>query len=126
MHELAICESILTQVLSIAGVHDDSWVGRICLKIGPLAGVEPHLLLRAFPLAAAGTKCEAAIVEIEEIAVQVACRLCGAVSVAKSNRLLCGECGTWQVSLVTGDELLLARVELFEHSLDKNKEHTDV
>jgi hydrogenase nickel incorporation protein HypA/HybF len=126
VHELAICESILTQVLAIADVHGGCQVGRISLKIGPLSGVEPHLLLRAFPLVAAGTQCEAAIVEIEEIAVRVACRLCGAVSGAKSNRLLCGECGTWQVTLVNGDEMLLERVELLDTSSNRNKEHADV
>jgi hydrogenase nickel incorporation protein HypA/HybF len=116
MHELAICESVLRQVLALAEIHKAERVGRICLTIGPLAGVEPDLLLNAFPLAAAGTLCEAARVEITTAAVRVKCNICGATSGARSNRLLCAACGAWRVSLISGDEMLLNRVELFEKS----------
>jgi hydrogenase nickel incorporation protein HypA/HybF len=114
MHELAICESVLRQVLALAEAHNAGRVGRICLTIGPLAWVEPHLLLHAFPLVAAGTLCAAAAVEIESAAVRVECDLCGASSGAEPNRLLCAACGNWRVKLVSGDEMLLRRVELFE------------
>ena len=114
MHELAICESVLRQVLNLAEVHKACRVGRIVLTIGPLAGVEPHLLLNAFPLVAAGTVCEEALIEIETAAVRVECRICGASSGAQHNRLLCAACGTWRVVLVSGDEMLLRSVELFE------------
>jgi hydrogenase nickel incorporation protein HypA/HybF len=114
MHELIVCESVLRQVLAIAEAHKASRVGRIFLTIGPLAGVEPHLLLSAFPLVAAGTLCEAAEIEIETAAVRVECSICGASSGAQPNRLLCAACGNWRVALSSGDEMLLSRVELFE------------
>jgi hydrogenase nickel incorporation protein HypA/HybF len=114
VHELAICESVLRQVLAVAEAHHARRVGRIRLTIGPLAGVEPHLLLHAFPLAAAGTLCAAATVEIETAAVRVECTICGASSDAKPNRLLCAACGSWRVALTGGDEMLLQSVELFE------------
>jgi hydrogenase nickel incorporation protein HypA/HybF len=120
MHELAICESVLRQVLALAERHKASRVGRICLTIGPLAGVEPHLLLNAFPLVAAGTLCEAARVEIEAAAVRVECDVCGASSAAKPNRLLCAACGNWRVALSGGDEMLLSSVELFETAPQQN------
>ncbi len=116
MHELAICESVLRQVLALAKTHHASRIGRIRLTIGPLAGVEPHLLLNAFPLVAAGTLCEAAEIEIIAAAVRVQCSSCGASSGAKPNRLLCAACGTWRVALISGDEMLLSSVELFETS----------
>jgi hydrogenase nickel incorporation protein HypA/HybF len=84
------------------------------LDIGPLAGVEPGSLLSAFPLVAAGTLCDSAVVEIETAAAQVECTLCGAVSGVKPNRLLCGACGTWRVALISGDEMQLRSVELFD------------
>ncbi len=112
MHELAICESVLRQVLVLAERHKASRVGRICLTIGPLAGVEPHLLLNAFPLIAAGTLCEAAQIEIEAASVQVECDACGALSITNANRLVCGACGNWRVALIGGDEMLLRSVEL--------------
>ena len=126
MHELAICESVLRQVLALAEAHKAGRVGRICLTIGPLAGVEPQLLLNAFPLVAAGTLCEAAEVEIESSAVRVECTICGASSGAKPNRLLCAACGNWRVALVSGDEMLLRRVELFDFEPIQLREQTYV
>jgi hydrogenase nickel incorporation protein HypA/HybF len=82
------------------------------LRIGKLAGVEPDLLRRAFPMVAAGTPCEGAVLDIEDSPVTVCCRLCGATSGVAPNRLLCGACGEWRVTVVSGDELLLASVEL--------------
>ncbi len=126
MHELAICQSVLAQVLAIAASHDGRTVGRITLRIGPLAGVEPDLLCAAFPIVAAGTRCDGAVLEIEGIDVQVRCRGCGALSSVRPNRLLCAECGGWQVTLLSGDEMLLASVDLLDAPRPKQKERADV
>ncbi len=114
MHELAICESVLRQVLRVAAGCGQLHVGRITLRIGKLAGVEPDLLRAAFPLVAAGTACERATIIIEDSAVQVRCRYCRAVSEVRPNRLLCAQCGAWQVTVLSGDEMLLAQVELID------------
>jgi hydrogenase nickel incorporation protein HypA/HybF len=112
MHEMAICQSVLDQAVAVATSHHALGVGRITLRIGRLAGVEPDLLRRAFPLVAAGTPCAGAVLEIEDSPVAVCCQLCGATSDVKPNRLLCGVCGGWRVTVVRGEEMLLASVEL--------------
>jgi hydrogenase nickel incorporation protein HypA/HybF len=126
MHELAICGSVLMQVLAVAASHDGAAVGRITLRIGPLAGVEPDLLSAAFPIVAAGTLCDGAILAIEGIDVQVRCRGCGAISVVRPNRLLCAGCGAWQVTLLGGDEMLLASVEILDAPRPRQKESAHV
>ncbi len=113
MHELAICQAILQQACAIAHAHGAP-VKRINLRVGPLAGVEPHLLRAAFPLAAAGTACENAELAIETQAVRVECQLCGATAQVRPNRLLCASCGTWRVALLSGDEMRIDSLELFE------------
>jgi len=112
MHELSICLSLLDQVERIAREHGADRVERILLRIGPLSGVEAPLLANAYPLAAAGTIAEAATLEIESAPVRVLCTECGAETEAAANRLLCGRCGGWQTRLVSGDEMLLANLEL--------------
>jgi len=112
MHELSVCQSLLDQVESIARAHGATRVERILLRVGPLSGVEPALLLNAYPLAAAGTLAEHAELVIEPAAVRVHCSECGAESDAAPNRLLCGSCGGWKTRLISGDELLLANLEL--------------
>jgi len=112
MHELSVCLSLLDQVQSIAREHGATRVERILLRIGPLSGVEGELLRNAYPLAAAGTLAEGAVLDIEPAAIRVHCTQCGTESDAAANRLLCAACGSHHTRLVSGDELLLARVEL--------------
>ncbi|NBC12274.1 MAG: hydrogenase nickel incorporation protein HypA [Gammaproteobacteria bacterium] len=112
MHELAVCQSLLEQVERIAADHGAQRVERILLRIGPLSGVEAPLLRNAYPLAAAGTIAEGATLDIEPAPVRVHCVTCGAETDAQPNRLLCGACGDWHTRLVSGDEMLLANLEL--------------
>jgi hydrogenase nickel incorporation protein HypA/HybF len=112
VHELSICQSMLNQVAAIAAERQALGVASITLRIGPLAGVEPDLLQHAFPLARAGTVAADARLIIEWLPIRVRCEKCGAETDAAANRLLCGECGDWHTQLISGDELLLASVEL--------------
>ncbi|MGD2019823.1 MAG: hydrogenase maturation nickel metallochaperone HypA [Thiohalocapsa sp.] len=112
MHELSVCQSLLDQVQRIAADHGADRVERILLRIGPLSGVEAPLLRNAYPLAAAGTIAEDAVLDIEPAPVRVHCVTCGAETDAQPNRLLCGACGDWHTRLVSGDEMLLANLEL--------------
>lgn len=112
MHELSICQALLDQLGRIVAEQGASRVERILLRVGPLSGVEAPLLLHAYPLAAAGTVAEGAELVIEPAPVRVACGACGAETAATPSRLLCGRCGSFRTRLLSGDELLLASVEL--------------
>jgi hydrogenase nickel incorporation protein HypA/HybF len=112
MHELSICQALLAQVEKIAYEQQARAVEKIVLHIGPLAGVEARLLCDAFPIASAGSVAAGAELLIEELPLRVRCDSCGVESDAQPNRLLCGVCGDWHTRLISGDELLLASVEL--------------
>lgn len=112
MHELSICMSLLDQVQRIAQEHRAERVERILLRIGPLSGVEAPLLANAYPLAAAGTIAEHAQLDIEPAPIRVHCVDCGAESEATPNRLLCASCGGYHTKLISGDEMLLASLEM--------------
>ena len=112
MHELSVCQSLLEQVEQVAADHGAERVERIRVRIGPLSGVEADLLASAYSIAAAGTIAEGAVLDIEPAPVRVHCMTCGAETDATPNRLLCGACGDWHTRLVSGDELLLASLEL--------------
>ena len=83
MHEMSICQALMDQVERIVGEQGASRVDRILLSIGPLAGVEPELLSRAYEVSRAETVAENAELEIETGPIVVECRSCGAS----------GECG---------------------------------
>jgi hydrogenase nickel incorporation protein HypA/HybF len=115
MHELSVCQGLLSQVLRVADEHGAPRVERILIHVGPLAGVEPRLLADAFPFASAGTIAEGAELVIETQGIRVLCSNCGAETEATANRLVCGVCGNWKTQLVSGDELTLVSVELLQH-----------
>jgi len=112
MHELSICMSLLEQVDAIARERGAGKVTRIELKVGPLSGIEIDLLRNAYPLAAADTIAADAELVIESSDVVVRCSQCGTESDAKPNRLICASCGDYRTSVVSGEELILQRVEL--------------
>ena len=112
MHELAICQSLIGEVARVAATRAGAKVVTVSVAIGPLSGVEAPLLARAFTVARAGTIAAEASLEIEAKPVTVRCRACDVEAEAAPNALLCPQCGGWQVDVMSGDELLLTRVEL--------------
>lgn len=112
MHELAICQSLMDQVENIAFERKAQGVTSIVLAMGPLSGVEAQLLKNAYPIASAGTVAEHAELIIEILPVRVKCTQCDSESDALPNKLVCKQCGDWRTTLISGDELLLKRVEL--------------
>ena len=116
MHELAVCQALMEQVESIALEEQASRVTAIHLGIGPLSGVETRLLEQAFSIARAGSIAAQAELVINTRPVRVTCEQCGQATAALPNRLVCGNCGDWHTTLVSGDEMILERVELTGHA----------
>lgn len=112
MHEFSICRGLLDQVAAIAREHRARAVVSMRLGVGPLAGVEPGLLDRAFSVARCGTIAESAELIVETSRVEVRCRACARVSEVRANRLSCAHCGDFRTDVIAGDELILISVEL--------------
>ena len=112
MHELSVCQGLMRQVERIAQDSAASSVERIVLKVGPLSGVEPDLLRHAFTIAREGTVAQTAELEVQQGPVMVRCRSCGGAGAATVNRLVCPDCGDWQVDVTEGEELLLMSLDL--------------
>lgn len=102
----------MEQVENIALEEQADHVTAIHLGIGPLSGVEPRLLEQAFSIARAGSIAADAELVIESRPVRVTCKQCGQATDALPNRLICGNCGDWHTTLISGDEMILERVEL--------------
>ncbi len=115
MHELAICQSLMEQVESIAQERDAKSVTSITIGMGPLSGVEVQLLKNAYPIASAGTVAEDAELVIEHLPIKVRCTQCGSESEALPNKLTCKQCGDWRTTLISGDEMMLMSLELETH-----------
>ena len=123
MHELAVCQSIIDQVTMIARQNNAQRVTRIIVHIGPLSGVEAPLLQNAFPVASAGTIAESAILETHLLPIKIRCNLCHNENEASASKLLCDACGSWQTSLISGDEMLLQSIELDKSEKEEEQTH---
>ncbi|MDE2236114.1 MAG: hydrogenase maturation nickel metallochaperone HypA [Gammaproteobacteria bacterium] len=116
MHELAVCQALLDHVQAVANAQAADQVTRVQIRIGPLSGVVPELLERAFYLARAGGPAACASLVMKTTGIRVRCRSCGRESAATPARLVCDVCGDYRTDLVEGDQLILERVELLRSS----------
>jgi hydrogenase nickel incorporation protein HypA/HybF len=111
VHELSLAEGIVT-------IARDQAHGRrvtsVEVKIGHLRQVVPNALEFAFELIAAGTNVEGASLQVEHVPARVACIRCQAETDASQFPLACASCGSGDVSIVAGDELLVEALELEE------------
>jgi hydrogenase nickel incorporation protein HypB len=80
VHELSVCQALLKQVTDIAMNRGASAVQRIAIEVGPLCGVEPALLARAFEALRVGSCAAQAVLSIESPAVSIRCLSCDAQS----------------------------------------------
>lgn len=110
MHEYSVVSSLLATAEAQAQGHAATSIRRVVVRIGELSGVDPDLLASAFELAREGTLCGEASLEVERIPVTWACRACGR-AIAAGDILRCPDCGA-PAKLVSGDEILLAQLEL--------------
>ena len=111
MHELSVCNSLLSKVEEIALQNNVDRVVRVNLQIGSLSGIEPRLLEQAFPIASKGTLAETAELHIEHIPVRVRCPECASETDCTPNNMICSTCGNEQTQLLSGDEMILESIE---------------
>lgn len=112
MHELTLCRALVEQVVRVARDHRARRIVSVTVRIGELSGVEPQLLESAYPLSSEGTLAAGSRLLLERSPLRVRCLDCGAEFDSRGARLRCPACGKHRVQVLSGEELLLASVEL--------------
>jgi hydrogenase nickel incorporation protein HypA/HybF len=82
--------------------------------VGHLRQVVPGALEFAFELTAAGTSVEGAELDMEVVPAAGRCRSCGVESELAGFPLQCAGCGSSDLQLIRGEELLVDSLELEE------------
>jgi hydrogenase nickel incorporation protein HypA/HybF len=111
MHELSIADALLGIALRHA---DGRRIESVEVKIGHLRQVVPDALTFAWTLVADGTDAEGAELIIEEVPAAGVCRGCGTQSEWDAFPLACRACGSVDVELVRGEELLIDALTMEE------------
>ena len=108
MHELGLCEDIVAAIEQRAG---DRPVARIRVRVGRLHHVHEDAFAQSFALAAAGGVADKADAELVLLPVQAHCGACSADSQANELISACPSCGSFDIELTGGDELILESIE---------------
>ncbi len=112
MHEFSIVQSLMKSIEEHAAREQAEAVTRVVLRVGPLAGVVPHLLKTAFDTFKERSVAQAAELVIEMSPLALKCRDCGQVVATEAVRFKCPECGSLNVEACDGDALVLERLEM--------------
>ena len=108
---MSIAEELLPPVLSIAEERN-ARVTEVWLQAGEMQGIVPESLEMAFTALSEGTAAEGAILHVEPVKTTARCRRCGREFTVEDAIFLCPDCGVADVQTLTGNELLLTRLEL--------------
>jgi len=110
MHEYSLAQALVERVEREARARGATAVHRLSVRIGPLAGVEPDLLVTAYGHLRVGTLCAGAELALAGEDVVWRCEACGVVLVP-GRTLCCPDCGL-PARLAGGDALVLERIEM--------------
>lgn len=118
MHEVAIVDALIGQVqeeVRLAGATGR--VTRLELSIGRLSGVSVDAVRFALELLAPGTPVESARVDIRQPKAVCCCRACGSQTEIETVDCRCPRCGSSEITIEGGRDMILESIELEDADL---------
>ncbi len=112
MHEWALACELVRQAEAEAAARGASRVLSVTVRAGVLTGVVPELLARAYEMARQGTVLEGAPLEVQVAPARALCAACGTEATFHDFGLVCPACGAIGLTVLSGGELVLSRMEL--------------
>ncbi|UFS71883.1 hydrogenase maturation nickel metallochaperone HypA [Geomonas sp. RF6] len=109
MHEMSITQGIVEICQQNAGGRK---VTEVTLEVGALSGVIPDAVEFCFAACTSGTLLEGARLVIEEIPGRGHCGSCNATFGIRNYYDPCPSCGSFGVSIVSGEELRVKELEV--------------
>jgi len=114
MHELALARSLIEIVEEYAEDHGVTRVKQVNLRLGELSAMTRALYF-CFNSVTPGTVCEGAKLSIEEVPLTVFCTCCDETKYPTGRySFRCSDCGMPTPKIVTGREMQLVSIELFD------------
>ena len=113
MHELSVATAVVDAAVRHAGGRR---VTVVHLRVGALRQVVPDSLAFYFEHVARDTLCEAARLEQELVPARLHCESCGAGWALDTVDFRCAACGSGDVHVEAGDELVVESIEIEEEA----------
>jgi len=112
MHELGIAQDILDIVQQYVPEEQAAGVRAVKVRVGQLAGVVAESLDFSFQAIVSGTPWQAARLDIQKVPTVAACRQCNGRFEVEDVAFMCPECGSTNISLVSGTDLQVVEIEM--------------
>lgn len=112
MHELSITENILRTCLAEAKKQGAVKIRTIHLLLGPFSGIVPECIQTYLDLLAEDTIAKGAKVKAQTLPLKVCCRDCLKESRITRASIACPFCGSLRLQILSGNELLIDRIEV--------------
>jgi hydrogenase nickel incorporation protein HypA/HybF len=111
LHELSLCEAIAESVSRHARGRG---VTRVVVRVGHLRQVVPDSLLFSWEVLTSGSDLDGCLLDIEQVPATIECNRCHATTTLEMAIFVCGACGDSDVTVRSGEELLVVSLELAE------------
>lgn len=111
MHELGYCEGVVDAVERRAAGRP---VARVGVRVGALHRFEPAAFEQSFQLVAMGGVADGAATELVIVPTRAHCRTCGNDFDSVDSTPACANCGSLDLAVAGGDELVLEWIEYRE------------
>jgi hydrogenase nickel incorporation protein HypA/HybF len=111
MHELSICNAIANTAAKHADGHS---VTQVTVQIGHLRQVVPDALQFSWRVVSDASALKDAELVIEQVPAVVKCGSCGARTTLDLPILACGHCEGFDVTLISGEELVVLSIDLVD------------
>jgi hydrogenase nickel incorporation protein HypA/HybF len=111
VHELSLCDAILGTTMKHA---EGRSVTQVTVRIGHLRQVVPDALRFGWEVLTESTDLKGCELVIEQIPATVDCREGRAVTTLEMPILICATCGSFEVTLRSGEEFLIVSMDLVE------------
>jgi hydrogenase nickel incorporation protein HypA/HybF len=111
MHEYGVTKSLIELCNKEADKNSIKMISKIYLKVGKFTGFSPDSIEFYFQHLKAGTKCSNAKIVFEDIPITIKCGSCGQEYKIDEPVLLCPDCGSDKIELLSGREFYVASIE---------------
>jgi hydrogenase nickel incorporation protein HypA/HybF len=119
MHELSIAYEINGIVDQYVNAEQRKYIKSVRVRIGKLQNILPDSLNFCFEAINSSGNSIVPKLEIELVPITLKCNKCGSVNEIEGLAFSCIDCGNTDIMMITGNELSVKEIELFE---EENKE----
>jgi hydrogenase nickel incorporation protein HypA/HybF len=119
MHELSLAYEINDIVVQYVKAEQKKFIKSVRVRIGKLQSILPDSLIFCFEAINSSGNSIGPKLEIEPVPITVECNKCRSVTEIEGFVFSCINCGSTDIKVITGNELSVIEIELFE---EENKE----